>query len=112
MGVDTEAIRTVCNEMSAWIMKREVGECRPKQEATAVSGRLSVKDLATKHDVPYDALRKRLERWRYDHDAGYSEVANAAKNEPGCLYDELAVMPVIEALRVKSASKKRAADGQ
>lgn len=69
------------------------------------AGKLSPRDLADKYLVPFGALRKRLNRWRYEHDAGYSEVSNAAKNEPKFLYDESAVMPVIDAL-------KRAADGQ
>jgi hypothetical protein len=65
--------------------------------------KLSPRELAQKHGVPSESLRKRLDRWRYDHDAGYVEVSNAARNEPKYLYDESAVMPVITQLRARSA---------
>ena len=76
------------------------------------SAKLSPRELASKHGVDAGALRKRLDRWRYEHDAGYVEVSNAARNEPKYLYDESAVMPVIEALKAKPVGRKRAADGQ
>ncbi len=78
----------------------------------AGSARLSPSDLAQRYGVNAEALRKRLDRWRYVHDAGYAEVSNAARNEPKYLYDESAVLPVIEALKSKPAGRKRAADGQ
>ena len=71
-----------------------------------VSAKLSPNDLARKHGVSLGPLRKRLDRWRYEHDAGYSEVRNRKRNEPQFLYDESAVIPVIISL------KNRATDGQ
>jgi hypothetical protein len=74
------------------------------------SAKMSPKELAEKYGVDGGCLRKRLDRWRYDHDTGYIEVSNAAKNEPKYLYDEAAVMPVIENLKDKSVGRKRAAN--
>jgi hypothetical protein len=77
----------------------------PQQPTTA--GRLSPRELADKHGVRLQALNKRLERWRYEHDAGYYEVSNPKKNEPHYVYDETAVMPVIDDLKARSAVAKR-----
>ena len=52
------------------------------------SAKLSPRELASKHGVDAGALRKRLDRWRYEHDAGYVEVSNPAPREPKYLYDE------------------------
>jgi len=76
------------------------------------SAKMSPRELATKYGINAEALRKRLDHWRYDHDAGYVEVSNAARNEPRYLYDESAVMPIIDALRAKAAGRKRAANVQ
>jgi hypothetical protein len=67
-----------------------------------IAAKLSPSDLACKHGVPLKALRGRLDRWRYEHDAGYSQVANRKQNEPQFLYDESAVMPIIESLKGKT----------
>jgi hypothetical protein len=69
------------------------------------AAKLSPSDLARKHGVSGEALRKRLDRWRYEHDAGYHEVANPKRNEPKYLYDESAVMPVIDALKANLLDK-------
>jgi hypothetical protein len=74
--------------------------------------KMSPRNLAEKYGVGAEALRKRLDRWRYAHDAGYVEVSNPPRNEPKYLYDESAVMSVIEVLKAKSAGRKRAADGR
>jgi hypothetical protein len=77
-------------------------------ENSEATGKLSPRELADKHGVNLDALNKRLERWRYEHDAGYSEVTNSRRNEPKYLYDEMAVMPVIADLKNKKpATAKR-----
>ncbi len=65
--------------------------------------KMSPRELANKHDIDNEALRKRLDRWRYDHDTGYVEVSNPTPREPKYLYDESAVMPVIDAMKAKSA---------
>jgi len=77
----------------------------PQQATTA--GRLSPRELADKHGVTLGALNKRLERWRYEHDAGYYEVSNPKRNEPHFVYDEAAVMPIIDDLKAKSPVAKR-----
>ena len=77
-----------------------------------VSAKLSPNDPARKHGVSLGPLRKRLDRWRDEHDAEYSEVHNRKRTEPRFLYDESAVMPVIEALKAKSVGQERATDGQ
>ncbi len=95
----------------------------PAGDAGAVSTKLTVEDnnkvkvltnaklspceLANKHGVNVGALRKRLERWRFGHDSGYIEVSNPAKNEPKYLFDESAVMSVINNLKTKSAGQER-----
>ncbi|MAG94252.1 MAG: hypothetical protein CMJ48_10935 [Planctomycetaceae bacterium] len=69
---------------------------------TAISveseARLSTPDLAKEYTVPLGALRKRLERWRKNHDCDYDEVENRRRNEPRFLYCESAVIPVIKAI--------------
>jgi hypothetical protein len=77
-----------------------------------VSPKMSPKDLSRKHNVSLKALRGRLDRWRYEHDSGYSEVANRKRNEPHFLYDESAVMPIIEAMKAKSTDAQQGTDGQ
>lgn len=76
------------------------------------SAKLSPRELASKHGVDAGALRQRLDRWRYEHDAGYVEVSNPVRNKPKYLYDESAVMPVIDALKAKHVGRKQAADKQ
>ncbi len=72
----------------------------------------SPRELADKHGVDAGALRKRLDCWRYAHDAGYIEVTNPARNQPKYLYNESAVMSVIESLKSRLAGRKRAANVQ
>lgn len=71
------------------------------------NARLSPRELAERYGVGVDALTKRLERWRYKHDDGFIEVSNPAQNEPKYLYDESAVMLIINDLKAKSAGQKR-----
>jgi hypothetical protein len=75
---------------------------RPAAASMTNKVRLGPSDLAEKHGVSLRALRGRLDRWRYEHDAGYFEMANRKRNEPQFLYDESAVMPIIEALKGKT----------
>lgn len=55
--------------------------------------------LAEKHDVPAEALRKRLERWRLDHDSGYMELKDRKPRDPHYVYQEDVVMSVIQSLK-------------
>jgi hypothetical protein len=84
----------------------------PSAATGAGKAKLSPRELADKYGVGSAALRGRLDRWRYEHDAGYVEVSNPKRNEPKYLYDESAVMPLIEALKAKSVGRKRATDVQ
>jgi hypothetical protein len=109
--------RQLAQEISATQPPKDQGE-QPKgdQDRTGSlpvqsgSAKLSPRELASKHGVAQRALQARLERWRYEHDAGYVEVSNPVRNKPKYLYDESAVMPVIEALKAKSVAQKRATD--
>ena len=86
---------------------------RPASDpAQSGNAKLSPRELASKHGVAQRALEARLERWRYEHDTGYVEVSNPVRNKPKYLYDESAVMPVIEAMKAKSVTPKRATDVQ
>jgi hypothetical protein len=67
--------------------------------AVCAGGLSSPRDLARKHGVDPEALRKRLERFRLMHDVGSAEVHNRRPNEPKFLYDEAAVLPVIYQLQ-------------
>ena len=83
------------------------GKSIAKPELSSVSkAKSSSRDLAEKHKINHEALRKRLERWRFEHDSGYIEVSNPRRNEPRYLYDETAVMPVIEDVR-KNETRRR-----
>ena len=63
---------------------------------------LSVKQLAGNFGVPYDALRKRLDRERKkDHDC-FLEVSNRRANEPRFLYYVAKVRPIIEDLKASN----------
>ncbi len=64
-----------------------------------VSGMMSIRDLAEKHRVDQQILRKALERWRLNHDDGYSEVTTRRQNEPRFLFEESAILPVIDGIK-------------
>ncbi len=109
---DWDAARSELRRIEAAAL---AGDNRMGKDDRALSpqhAKLSPRDLAEKHNVNYDALRKRLDRWRYEHDSGYVEVSNPAKNEPKYLFDESAVLPVIEELREKSVGRFRPANVQ
>ena len=64
---------------------------------TKEQGWLSCSDLATKHKVSADSLRKRLERWRRKHADGWMEVGGSERGtrDAQFLYRESAVLEVI-----------------
>ncbi len=80
----------------------------PAKEATAVAatrGHFSVSDLATRHKVNAEALRKRLDRWRSGQpDGAFIENSEAKSREAKYLYSEQAVMPVIESMKSTSGT--------
>jgi hypothetical protein len=87
---------------------------QPRNEAAnrvqTASAMISSADLALKYHVDPEALRKRLGRWRRSRDDGYVEVSNLRPQEPKFLYDEEAVMPVIEDLKASGTSATRPAE--
>jgi hypothetical protein len=113
---DTITLRKVGNgEYAGFLGKAPTAATATAANEPPMDGgkaKMSHYDLAKKYRVDGEALRKRLDRWRYEHDTGYSEVSNAARNEPKYLYDESSVMPVIEDLKAKPVRRKRATDGR
>lgn len=63
----------------------------------------SCSDLAKKHNLSDDSLRKRLQRWRKLHDDGWMEVNSAERKsrEAQFLYRESAVSDIIQSLKAK-----------
>ena len=75
----------------------------------AGAGTMSVRDLALKHGVDPERLRKRLETWRSSNDDGHTEVKNRRPRDARYLYDERTVLPVIERLKSQKLSGQRPA---
>ena len=71
-----------------------------------IEGWYSQPDLAKKYNVPEDALRKRLERFRHQHDDGWQEMPNPRANEAKYIYRGDAVMNIIKGLKEKSAKRQ------
>lgn len=84
-------------------------ETPQRPEPALPNAMLSAPELARLYGVDPDRLRKRLERWRMDHDTGYIEVdfGSRAPREAKYLYQVSAVQPILERLRVDAASIKR-----
>jgi len=71
---------------------------------------MGVTDLAMKHEVGAEALRKRLERYRAKHALDtnlYVESQDRGNNKPKYLYNEKEVLSIIEELKSKQTSVKR-----
>ncbi len=66
---------------------------------------LSFTDLAQKHGVPREALRKRLETYRFSNDHGWVETTNRQPRESKYLYQESVVLPIICALQKRESAK-------
>jgi len=79
----------------------------PTANSTETRPMLSAPDLAAKHGVPKNALRKRLERWRLNQDSGWIENGDPCLGEPTYLYSESAVLPIIDALRASATRPSR-----
>jgi hypothetical protein len=77
----------------------------------APAGMLTYGELAIKHDLEPDLLRKALATWQMDHDSGYIEVTNRKPRQQKFLYDEEAVLPVIaeQKARQRTSSEKKPA---
>ncbi|HUT93480.1 MAG TPA: hypothetical protein VMY37_28710 [Thermoguttaceae bacterium] len=88
---------------------RELDGPRAIETASEADALLSAKDLADRFSVPYDALRKRLDRWRAKNKGGdWIEVdtsENLDPNAPRYLYRLSAIYPLIASM--KRPSKKK-----
>lgn len=63
---------------------------------------LSAPRLAARFGVNPEALRKKLERWRTQHDEGWSDVQNRATKSPKYLYKLGSVRAVIESMKTSA----------
>ncbi len=70
---------------------------------------LSCPDIAAQCGVNEDALRRRLERWRRDHDQGWHEVQNHGPREPRYLYQVGAIADIIDDMTSGETSAERSA---
>ncbi len=85
----------------------------PAAEALPDCGMFTATDLAERFHVPYDALRKRLERWRASNalGVGWVEDANAPAGGTRYIYELGAVRPVLDELLASiGASIERPSD--
>ena len=62
----------------------------------------SPKKLAELFDVPYEPLRKRLERLRKENDGSYVEDSNNKSTEPKYLYKIGFVRPIVKVMKASS----------
>ena len=64
---------------------------------------LSARALATRFDVPFNALRKRLDRFRKSHGYGWMENADPKVREAKYLFHLNTVRPIIDELKRKNS---------
>lgn len=77
------------------------------REGAGAKGYLSCSDLAEKHNLNAEALRKRLSRWRKNNGDGWVENSEGGSRKPTVLFQESAVETVIS--KLKKASGERPA---
>jgi hypothetical protein len=93
------------DQFTGWAMEKPKSDAKQaagqgkSEPSDAETGCYSVGDLARKFKVNAEALRKRLDRWRYHNDRGWIENPNRGGKQPTYLYDIAAVRPVIEAIK-------------
>ena len=77
--------------------------------ASSTAGRYSARELAERHKVDAQALRKRLERWRKQHppSSDFAEHDSPRKNQPRFLYCEDAVTHLIEDLKTRQVKRAK-----
>jgi hypothetical protein len=80
---------------------REKAHAPAKVEPTTDdAGRFSAAEIAAKYDLPHDATRKALERWRADDGEGVIDNLDQGAKEPRYLYPLSApVVAIITALQ-------------
>lgn len=73
-----------------------------------LAGRASVRELAERYSLPYDATRARLDRWRHNNAEGWMEVSATERGsrDPKYLYEVAAVQSVIKDLQRKHQKKR------
>ncbi len=71
------------------------------------AGWMSPRELAKKHGVQQSPLERRLSRFRAKNHDGVSEISNRRPNKAQFLYDEKAVMYLIEELKKRGANGER-----
>jgi hypothetical protein len=83
------------------LVVREAFRCDAERPRPTGGGRGTSRELAEKHGVDPEKLRKRLDTWRQTHHDAFIETESAGRRprDPRFLYDEEAVMPVILALQ-------------
>lgn len=64
---------------------------------------LAPRDMARTFGLPYEALKKRLERFRRKNHNGWIQNMDARNNEAGYTFQVSAVMPIIAAMRKKAS---------
>jgi len=92
-----------------WIIPQSIGNCvflvadetrRPRRKSqNEGDAYYTPSDLAEIHDVPLDALRKRLARYRKKSFEGWKETEDRRSREARFMFSEKAVWPIINALK-------------
>jgi hypothetical protein len=78
----------------------------PADEKLPENAKMSVKDLSLKYKIPHDALRKSLERFRKNSFTGWIETADVGRHEAKFLYDETAVLPIIQKIQKRDGQNR------
>lgn len=84
----------------AWVVENSPPAPAPQPS----NGYYSYAELADRHDVDKDRLRKRLDRWRKDTFNGWRETTERTSTEARYVYQESAVTGVITALKKRPAT--------
>jgi hypothetical protein len=71
--------------------------------AIEASGRMSAREIAEKHGLDLEKLRRRLERWRCSAPTGWFEDEDPIRHQPRYFYDETAVLGVIQEMKAAGA---------
>lgn len=81
----------------------------PSPRETTQTGFLTAPEIARRHRVKLEPLRKRLERWRAAHldDDTWIEIADRKQRRPKYLFKVEAVLPIVNALQQGSRTPRR-----
>ncbi len=86
---------------AAEVLAGKQGDRGQPPESLTPDGWMSPKDLAIKHGLPCEALRKKLGRWRLQNGKGWMEVPASERGprDAKFLYQPAAVKEVIDAMK-------------